>query len=80
MARMAPGLGAYRPLSSAIDSPMSRATHRFTQREITRAVRAVVAAGLPVAQVTVDKDGRIVIVPGDPNKSASPPSNSWDTL
>jgi len=43
---------------------------------MTRAVRAVVAAGLAVARIEVDKDGKIVIVPGKPGLNGE--SGSWD--
>jgi hypothetical protein len=46
---------------------MSRGPYSFKQRDMTRAVKAVVAAGLAVARVEVDKDGKIVIVPGTRN-------------
>jgi hypothetical protein len=36
----------------------------FKQQDITRAVRAVVAAGQQVKRVEVDRDGRIVILTG----------------
>jgi hypothetical protein len=35
---------------------------RFRQRDLTAAVRAVSAAGIEVARVEVDADGKIVIV------------------
>ena len=45
---------------------MSRAPYSFKQRDMTRALKAVVAAGLAIARVEVDRDGKIVIVPGTP--------------
>jgi len=45
---------------------MSRAPLSFKQRDLTRALKAVEAAGLTVARAEVDKDGKIVIVPGRP--------------
>ncbi len=50
---------------------------KFKQIDVTRAVRAVQAAGLPVSQVCVDCDGNIVIGTG----SAPPdtPQTSFDT-
>jgi tRNA(Arg) A34 adenosine deaminase TadA len=51
---------------------------RFTQRDMTRAVRAVAAAGMPVAQVMVDKDGRIVVTVGEARKAAADnPLDQW---
>jgi hypothetical protein len=46
---------------------MSGGHHAFKQRDVTRAVKAVVAAGLPVTRVEVDKGGKIVIVAGQPS-------------
>jgi hypothetical protein len=43
---------------------MSRGPQTFRQGDVTRAVRAVVAAGVSVAKVEVDKDGRIIVVVG----------------
>ena len=57
---------------------MSRGPARFTQREATRLMRAALAAGLPVAQVMVDKDGRIVVVVGEPGKAELDERNEWD--
>jgi hypothetical protein len=55
---------------------MSRGPYSFKQRDMTRAVKAVVTAGLAVARVEVDKDGKIVIVPGTPE--ATTESGAWD--
>jgi hypothetical protein len=46
-----------------------------TQAQITRAVKAVRAAGLVVAKVEIDADGKVVVtsaVPGAPVAEASP--------
>ena len=57
---------------------MSRAPQTFRQRDLTRAVRAVTAAGMSVAKVEVDKDGRIVVVVGEPGKIESQtPLDRW---
>jgi hypothetical protein len=55
---------------------------RFTRRDLTRAIRAVVAAGVR-ARVEVDMSGKIIVViAGDERESAedsvSEP-NPWDT-
>lgn len=60
---------------------MSRAPSTFRQRDLTAAVKAVVAAGLSVARAEVDKDGKIVVVTGNPQEAAddgSKAANEWD--
>ena len=42
---------------------MARATSTFKQRDVTRAVRAVVATGLAVAGVKISAKGEIDILP-----------------
>ena len=41
------------------------------QRDVAAAVKGAVAAGVEVARVEVDKEGRIVIVAGKPSESAT---------
>ena len=48
---------------------MSRGPAKFTQRDISTAVRAVVAAGCEVARVEVDRNGKVVIVTGKPGSA-----------
>lgn len=55
---------------------MPRGPCKFRQRDVTKAVRAVVAAGVQVARVEVDKDGRIVVIAG--KSESNPASNPWD--
>jgi hypothetical protein len=60
---------------------VSRGPLPFRQTDMTRAVRAVAAAGLTVQRVEVDKAGKIVVVVGEPGKAeAVTPSNSWDSI
>ena len=60
---------------------MSRGPHTFRQGDVTRAVRAVRAAGVEVLRVEVDKTGRIVVVTGKPEENPAPAEcNEWDRL
>jgi integrase len=47
---------------------MSRGPQTSKQRDLVRAVKAVAAAGMSVAKVEVDKDGKIIVVVGKPDK------------
>jgi hypothetical protein len=49
---------------------MSRRPSTFKQQDVTRALRAAVAAGIEVQRVEIAKDGRIVIV-ASPGAAAS---------
>lgn len=41
---------------------MSRAPARFSQRDVTAAIKAAVAAGQTIARVEIGSDGKIVVV------------------
>jgi hypothetical protein len=41
---------------------MPRAPSTFRQQDVTRAVKAVAAAGVGIARIEIDKAGKIVIV------------------
>jgi hypothetical protein len=64
---------------------MSRGPCTFKQGDLTKAVKAVVAAGVSVARVEVDKDGRIIVVAGMPSAAVAPSeegrgANEWDRI
>jgi hypothetical protein len=62
---------------------MARGCCTFKQSDVTKAVRAVVAAGVHVARVEVDKDGRIVVValkPPEAPREGSSEHNEWDDV
>lgn len=44
---------------------------RFTQADMKRAAAGVRAAGLQVSRVEVDRDGKIVVVVGEPEAESS---------
>jgi hypothetical protein len=51
---------------------MARAPSTFRQQDVTRAIKAVVAAGVDIARVEIDKAGKIVIVTGRPLEVTNP--------
>jgi len=55
---------------------MARAPSIFRQQDVTRAFRAAQAAGVKVARVEIDGDGKIVIVTADDRERRE--ENSWD--
>jgi hypothetical protein len=61
---------------------MSRRPASFRQRDLTRAVKAVIAAGLHVAGVKVSAQGDIEVVTGDERvqDSSSREVNEWDRV
>jgi hypothetical protein len=61
---------------------MSRRPSSFRQRDLTRAVKAVIAAGLHVAGVKVSAQGDIEVVTGE-GKTQGPSTegeNEWDRI
>jgi hypothetical protein len=61
---------------------MARAPSTFLQRDVTRAVKAVTAAGVHIARVEIDKTGKITIItadaPGRPGEMME--ANEWDRV
>jgi len=55
---------------------MARAPSIFRQQDVTRAFRAAKAAGVRVARVEIDRDGKIVIVTADELERRE--GNEWD--
>ena len=56
---------------------MSRGPSTFKERDLTRAVRAVVKAGLEVARIDIDRTGQIRIVIGNGDRGATT-ENPWE--
>ena len=51
---------------------------RFRQSDMKRAAAGVMAAGLPIAKIEIDPNGKIVIIPGLPTQQ--PGSDEWGDL
>jgi hypothetical protein len=58
---------------------MPRARCTFRQRDVTAALKAAVAAGLPVRSVKINAEGSIEVVIGrSPAQDFSADQNEWD--
>jgi hypothetical protein len=57
---------------------MPRRPCLFRERDVTRAAKAVRAAGLEIARVEIGKDGGIIVVPGKPEGQAGAVSGDLD--
>ena len=49
---------------------MARGPSSFKQSDVARAIRGVKAAGVEVAKVEIDKDGKIIVIIGKPETMA----------
>jgi len=57
-----------------------RGPSQFKKSDVTRATKAVLAAGMQIARVEIARNGTIVVVPRDANTAAevSADANEWD--
>jgi hypothetical protein len=60
----------------AASNPLAPHRQRFTARDLKRAIKAALAAGLAIGSVRIEPDGAIVLLTGDVPSSAGP--NDWD--
>jgi hypothetical protein len=59
---------------------MSRGAQSFRQGDVTKAVKAVVKAGVPFGRVEI-ADGKIVVFAGQPEADSTATSaNEWDSV
>ena len=60
---------------------MTRGLSTFRQRDVTAAVKAVVAAGVGIARVEIDKTGniRITTASGSDKTDRAGGGNEWDS-
>jgi hypothetical protein len=61
---------------------MARAPCTFRQTDVTRAVKAVAAAGVHIARVEIDRAGKIVIIAAEATEQSGEPTeaNEWDRV
>jgi hypothetical protein len=61
---------------------MARTPSTFLQQDVTRAVKAVAAAGVHIGRVEIDKAGKIVIIAADANGQPGEgrEANEWDRV
>jgi hypothetical protein len=61
---------------------MARSPSTFRQTDVTKALKAVNAAGYSAARVLIDKDGRLEIITAavKPDDSSDNPDNEWDDI
>jgi len=58
---------------------MSKGKHAFKQGDMTKAVKAVVTAGLSVRRIEVSH-GKFVVIPGKPGDEGEQKANEWDDV
>jgi hypothetical protein len=61
---------------------MPRAPSTFRQQDVTRAVKAVAAAGVHIARIEIDKAGKIVIITMGATEQLGEnmEANEWDRI
>ena len=60
---------------------MSRGASTFKQRDVERAVKVYLKAGIPIDRIRTafDKQGRVVVFVAKPDE-ATPAANAWDDV
>jgi hypothetical protein len=61
---------------------MARAPSTFRQQDVTRAVKAIAAAGISIARVEIDKNGKITVITAEaPDRTdEAMEANEWDRI
>jgi hypothetical protein len=62
--------------------PMTRAPSTFRQRDVTRAIKAVVAAGVDIGRIRVEitRAGSIIVTSAISDFGESGEENEWDQI
>jgi hypothetical protein len=55
---------------------MPKASLRFKETDLRRAIKTFQKLGLPIARAEIDKNGKIVVVTGEPIQEST--ANEWD--
>ena len=61
------------------DRLMSRGAQKYKQGDVTKAVKAVVKAGVPVGRVEIE-NGKIVVIAGNKPEEIPANENEWDSV
>jgi hypothetical protein len=59
---------------------MARGPLAFKKRDVTRALRAVSAAGQTVQRIEIDREGKIVVFVSKPESREEAGGNEWDRM
>jgi hypothetical protein len=60
---------------------MSRVPSSFRKQDVTRAIKAVAAAGVGIARIEIDKDGKITIITAvAEQRGQGREANEWDNV
>jgi hypothetical protein len=58
---------------------MARGKLSFKERDLRRALRAVEKEGISMQRVEIDREGKIIIIPGSPGQHQDE-ANEWDSV
>jgi hypothetical protein len=50
---------------------MSKGQHTFKQGDVTKALKGAAKAGVKIARVEIDRDGKIVVIAGEPSRHSA---------
>ncbi len=56
---------------------MPRSPCTFRETDVRRAIKAARSSGIEIARVEIDKYGKIVVVTGKPDETATTPLDEW---